>query len=92
LRKDRLCNPDLCNDREDHEDRCPDCPLNKLDEAQGSEQGQLLKRATELKSALRLGLHVTLDDIDADELYAMLTIEEEVNRFEEEKPDGNRQR
>ncbi len=39
--------------------------------------GLLVRRALELRAAMKLGAHVTLDDIPADEFYAMLTLEEE---------------
>lgn len=48
-----------------------------------------MQRALDLKAALRLGIHITLDDIRADELYAMLTIEEERDKFDEEKAGKN---
>ena len=44
-----------------------------------------MQRAMNLKTALKLGVHLTLDDIDADELYAMLIIGEERDKFDEEK-------
>jgi hypothetical protein len=34
---------------------------------------------------LKLGLQFSLEDIGADEFYAMLIIEEEQNRYEDEK-------
>lgn len=44
-----------------------------------------MKRAIDLKCALKLGIHISLDEIRANELYAMLVIEEEADRFNEEK-------
>ena len=44
-----------------------------------------MRQALDLKVALKLGVHIALDDIRADELYAMLIIEEERDRFDEEK-------
>lgn len=40
----------------------------------------LLRRALELKSALRLGVRIELDEIRADEFAAVLIVEEERDR------------
>jgi hypothetical protein len=55
-----------------------------LEEAQKSAQGQLLQRSLDLISAIKLGVRVGLDEIAADEFYAMMTIQEEVDRLEKE--------
>ena len=59
--------------------------MNCLDEAHSSQRGQLLQRALDLRNIIKAGVQVTLKEIDADELYAMLVIEEEQNRLESEK-------
>jgi len=41
----------------------------------------LLRRALDLRAALKLGIRITLDEIRADELHAMLTIDEEETAF-----------
>ena len=64
--------------------RCEKCPLNRLDAAQHSEAGQLLRRALDLRAALRLGVSLSLDEIAADEFCAMLAIEEAQNHYEKE--------
>ena len=56
-----------------------------MDAAQHSEAGQLLRRAIDLRTALRLGVSLSLDDIAANEFFAMLTIEEEQDRLEREQ-------
>jgi hypothetical protein len=56
-----------------------------LEDARGSEAGRLLRRALDLRAILKIGIPLTLDEIGADELYAMLIIEEEQNRYEDEK-------
>ncbi len=85
LRREELCDPQLCHDRPEGEERCDKCPLNRLDDAQKSWLGNLLRRALDLRAALKLGIQITLDEIDADELYAMLVIEDEGGKREEEK-------
>jgi len=82
----------LCPDSPDDRSRCEKCPLNRLDAAQHSEAGQLLRRAIDLRAALRLGVSLSLDDINADEFFAMLVIEEEQDRLEREQfqPHGRR--
>ncbi|MBI2815961.1 MAG: hypothetical protein HYX72_03380 [Acidobacteria bacterium] len=62
--------------------RCEKCPLNRLDAAQHSEAGQLLRRAIDLRAALRLGVSLSLDDIAAEEFFAMLAIEEAQDEYE----------
>lgn len=65
--------------------RCDHCPLDKLDTAQTSEAGLLIRRALELRAALNLGVSIGLDDIRADEFYAMLLLDEERERLERER-------
>jgi hypothetical protein len=43
----------------------------------------------DLRAILKTGVHLTLDEIDADELYAMMVVEKEQDRFEEEKAKQN---
>lgn len=69
--------------------RCDNCPQDKLDAAQQSEKGFLLRRALDLRAALKLGVHITLDEIRADEFYAMLIVEEERDKFDNEKAHPN---
>jgi hypothetical protein len=47
--------------------------------------GQLLRRAFDLRAALKLGVRLSLDEIAADEFHAMLIVEEEQARFDEER-------
>ena len=92
LRREELCDIKLCPDSPDDRSRCEKCPLHRLDAAQHSEAGQLLRRAIDLRAALRLGVSLSLDDINADEFFAMLVIEEEQDRLEREQfqPHGRR--
>lgn len=69
--------------------RCGHCPLDRLDASEESEQGHLLQRTLDLRAMLRAGLNLTLDDIDADELYVMLAIQEEQNRYDEDQSKGS---
>jgi len=85
LRRDQLCDPTLCPDAPDGGGRCDHCPLDRLDAAQSSEPGQLLRRALDLRAALKLGVKLSLDEIAADEFHAMLIVEEEQARFDEER-------
>jgi hypothetical protein len=85
MRREQLCDVNLCPDSPGHGERCGHCPLNRLDAAQSSELGQLLRRALDLRALLKIGLPLTLDEIEADEMFAMLIIEEEQNKYEDEK-------
>ena len=89
LRRDDLCDPRLCPDAPDDGDRCDHCPLDRLDSAQSSEPGLLIRCALDLRAALKLGIHLGLDDIRADEFYAMLILEEARDRQEREKLSGS---
>jgi hypothetical protein len=51
----------------------------------------LLRRAIDLRAAIKLGVHITLDDIRADELSAMLLIEDEQAKWEQERAQNGRQ-
>ena len=81
LRRDELCDKNICP----HEESGKPCPLDDLQAAERSEPGQLLRRALDLRALLKLGLNPPLEDIAADELYAMLIVEEERNRLENDK-------
>jgi len=77
LRREELCDPGLCPDAPDDGGRCDHCPLDRLDAAANSEPGSLLQRALELEYALKAGVTVSLDEIAADEFWAMRVIQEE---------------
>ena len=91
-----LCDVNLCPDSPDPSTslrtsfgtRCDKCPLTRLDAAQHSEAGQLLRRALDLRAALRLGVSLSLNDIAADEFFAMVSVEEEQDRLEREQSHG----
>ena len=85
LRREELCDIKLCPDSPDNRSRCEKCPLHRLDAAQHSEAGQLLRRALDLRAALRIGVSRSLDEIAADEFYAMLAIEEVQDQYENER-------
>ena len=86
LRREELCDPGLCPDApEDDAQRCDHCPLDRLDVAQTTEKGLVLRRALDLMGALKLGVRISLDDIRADELAAMLIIAEERDLLDREK-------
>jgi hypothetical protein len=88
MRREELCNPGLCPDAPDDEGRCGHCPLDRLDAAQSSEKGLLIRRALELMGALKLGFSVSLEEIGADEFQAMLIITEERDVLDREKLPG----
>jgi hypothetical protein len=56
-----------------------------LDAAQASEKGLVIRRALDLMCAMKLGVRISLDDIRADELAAMLIIAEERDLSDREK-------
>jgi hypothetical protein len=74
----------LCPDAPDG-GRCDHCPLDRLDADQSSETGLLIRRAIDLRAALKLGVRIGLDDIRADEFLAMLVLEEERDRLDREQ-------
>jgi hypothetical protein len=45
----------------------------------------LLRRALDLRSALKMGVRISLDEIRADEFAAILALEAEQTRYEQEK-------
>ena len=85
MRREELCDVNLCPDSPDDGGRCEKCPLDRLDAAQHSEPGQLLRRALDLRAALKIGVSLSLADIAADEFYAMLAIEESEDQYEKER-------
>jgi hypothetical protein len=90
LRRDELCDPGLCPDAPDDGGRCGHCPLDRLDAAQSSEAGLLLRRALDLWAALKLGFRISLDEIRADEFRALMVLEEEQERFDRERLNASR--
>jgi hypothetical protein len=64
--------------------------LDKLDAAQSSEAGLLLRRALDLRAALKLGVRIGLDEIRADEFAAILLIVEEADVLERERLSGQK--
>jgi hypothetical protein len=85
LRREELCDPRLCPDAPEDGGRCDHCPLDKLDAAQSSEAGFLLWRALDLRTALKLGVRIGLDEIRADEFCALAVLEEERDALEREQ-------
>ena len=85
LRREELCDPRLCPDAPDGGGRCDHCPLDRLDAAQASEPGQLLRRALDLRAVLKLGVRIGLDELRADEFYALLILEEEREQLDRER-------
>ena len=75
--REELCDPDLCPDAPEAGGRCDHCPLDRLDAAANSEPGLLLQRAVEMEYALKAGVTVSLEEIGADEFWAMRVIKEE---------------
>jgi len=71
--------------RPDDGDRCDHCTLDRLDRAQSSEAGLLIRRALDLRAALKLGINRTLDDIRADEFHGMLILEDEGEKLDREQ-------
>lgn len=91
LRREELCDPGLCPDAPEEDGlRCDHCPLDRLDVAQCAEKGLLIRRALDLMGALKLPVSIGLDEIRADEFYAMLIIAEERDLLEREKLPGSR--
>ena len=86
MRRDELCDPGLFVDAPDEDgQRCGHCPLDRLDAAQCAEKGLLIRRALDLMSALKLAVHIGLDEILGDEFCAMLIIAEERDLLDREK-------
>ena len=90
MRRKGLCeDPNLCQDSPGNGERCDSCPLTRLDNAlQNTFNGQLLQRALNKLSAIKMGVTLTLDDILAEEMYTMSLIEEERDKLDREP--GNR--
>ena len=90
IRREELCDPGLCPDAPlDDAQRCDHCPLDRLDAAQCAEKGLLIRRALDLMGALKLSVHIGLDEIRGDEFSAMLIIAEERDLLEREKSPGH---
>jgi predicted RNA-binding Zn-ribbon protein involved in translation (DUF1610 family) len=60
-----------CGHRQSQRERCPRCLQKKFQEGLFSEAGQLLLRAFDFEAALHMKLHLTLDDVTAEEFWAL---------------------
>ena len=90
LRQEELCDPGLCPDAPESDgQRCEHCPLDRLDAGQCAEKGLLIRRALDLMGALKLGVHIDIDEIRGDEFCAILIIAEERDLLEREKLPGS---
>ena len=45
----------------------------------------LIRRALDLRAALNLGIHLGLDDVRADEFYAMVILDDERDLLDRER-------
>lgn len=91
MQREELCDPSLCPDSpEESGGRCDHCPLDKIDAAQTSERGLVIRCALDLMAALKLGVKISLEEIAADEFQAMMIIAEERDLLEREKLPGVR--
>ena len=89
MRREELCEQRLCPDSPEDGGRCDHCPLDRIDAAQSSERGLVIRCALDIMCALKLGVRISLDEIAADEFQAMMIIVEERDRLEREKLPGN---
>ena len=84
LRREELCDPCLC----------PDARMTVAGVTTArstgwiSEPGLLLRRALELEYALKAGVTISLDEIAADEFWAMRVIQEERESRDRETRSG----
>ena len=83
LRREELCDPGLCPDAPDG-GRCDHCPQDRLDAAQTSE-GTADPARSRSVCALKLGVHIGLDEIRADEFCAMLILADERDQLDRER-------
>ena len=89
MRREELCDPHICPDSPEGGGRCDHCPLDKLDAAQSSARGIVIRCALDLMGLIKIGVNVALDEIAGDEARAMLIIAEERDLLEREKLPGN---
>ena len=63
-------------------ERCPECPLSKLDAAMDSVEGELLKSAAEIDADVQAGLKVTRSEMNCREYRAYMILRSERARFD----------
>ncbi|MEN6532171.1 MAG: hypothetical protein ABFD89_00815 [Bryobacteraceae bacterium] len=84
-----MCNPSLCHDRHEGEKRCGSCPLDKLDAAQLSRNGLIIRRAIDYLDAAEFGVRFSPGEIPINVFHAMRIITEERQAFEREGMNNN---
>ncbi|MCW5982426.1 MAG: hypothetical protein KIT09_30345 [Bryobacteraceae bacterium] len=62
--------------------------MDKLDSAQHSPAGMLIGRAVDLRTALKLGIYIPLNEIRAGEFFAMQILEQEVDQMDRDRLPG----
>ena len=91
MRREELCDVNLCPDSPEDGGRCEKRPLERLDASEQSEAGQLLRQELDLRTAFNIGVSLSLDVITANEFFSMLIIEEEQDRLGREQAPRNGQ-
>ncbi len=72
-------------------DRCEKCGLIALEESMNTPKGQLLNQAAELRIDIKLGIHITPEDIPINEYKALIILEQaEHELVEEQNQNGSR--
>ncbi len=79
-----LCDVGLCEQAQGDEP-CAECPIRRIWAAEQGATGRLIHRANELRAIIALGVTISIDDLDADELLAIQYIEIEQERLNREK-------
>ena len=90
MRREELCDPHICPDSPEGGGRCDHCPLDKLDAAQSSARGIVIRCALDLMGLIkhRRECFASMRS-PAMKLQAMLIIAEERDLLEREKLPGN---
>jgi hypothetical protein len=96
LRRDNICIPQACDDSVEiyenddpkhgrflRRERCNHCELDVLDRMVA--QVGALHRAFDIDFMLQAGIHLTADDLDIEEFFALKTLRTERNRYQEEQ-------
>lgn len=91
LRRHELCDPDLCPDASDQCGGCDFRPLDRSGAAQSPESGQLIRRANELRGALKSGGFLCVRSPPV-EFRSMLILDEERDTWRHEAAVYSRRR
>lgn len=82
MRRDELCEPELCPEEDAADDnRCDSCPIHQLNRVYNSDKGLRISAANEMLVLLDTGFTIDWDTVPADLALACAIVKSERQRL-----------